>query len=146
MGLRYDKASPYIQGLYRKQDAEEGRAAPRLVRLCLPYPPSVNHYYRHVGNKTLISREGREFRGRVKGVVDAAGFPPLSGPMVCDICVTRPDRRRRDIDNLIKATLDAMQHAAVYADDCEVVDLRIRWFGEEPGAVVVLTRQESPGA
>ncbi len=28
----------------------------------LPYPPSVNHYWRRVGDRTLISREGRKFR------------------------------------------------------------------------------------
>ena len=27
--------------------------------LTLPYPPSINHYWRRVGPRTLISREGR---------------------------------------------------------------------------------------
>jgi hypothetical protein len=31
------------------------------MKLTLPYPPSVNHYYRRVGPRTLISREGREY-------------------------------------------------------------------------------------
>lgn len=31
-----------------------------------------------------------------------------------------PDRRRRDLDNLQKPTLDAMQHAGVYEDDSQV--------------------------
>ena len=31
----------------------------------LPWPPSVNHYYRHVGPRVLISRDGRKYRDNV---------------------------------------------------------------------------------
>ena len=31
-----------------------------------------------------------------------------------------PDRRRRDLDNLLKPALDALQHAGVYEDDSQV--------------------------
>jgi crossover junction endodeoxyribonuclease RusA len=37
-----------------------------------------------------------------------------------------PDHRRRDIDNLIKATADALQHAGVYEDDSQVDLLVVR--------------------
>ena len=30
------------------------------LELELPWPPSVNHYYRHVGPRVLISRDGRK--------------------------------------------------------------------------------------
>jgi crossover junction endodeoxyribonuclease RusA len=36
-----------------------------------------------------------------------------------------PDRRRRDIDNMLKAPLDAMQHAGVIEDDSLIDDLHI---------------------
>ena len=36
------------------------------------------------------------------------------------------DRRRRDIDNIAKALLDALQHGGVYIDDSQIVDLRIK--------------------
>ena len=36
-----------------------------------------------------------------------------------------PDKRRRDLDNLWKGVLDAMQHAQVYVDDNQVDDLHI---------------------
>ena len=29
-----------------------------MLELRLPYPPSVNHYWRRVGHRTLISRSG----------------------------------------------------------------------------------------
>jgi len=36
-----------------------------------------------------------------------------------------PDNRRRDIDNVQKALLDAMQHGGAYADDSQIVRLTI---------------------
>ena len=35
----------------------------------LPYPPSVNSIWRRVGNKTLLSAEGREYHERVESAV-----------------------------------------------------------------------------
>ncbi len=46
-----------------------------MIELELPFPPSVNHYYRRVGPRTLISREGRRFRERVCALLAAAGGP-----------------------------------------------------------------------
>jgi crossover junction endodeoxyribonuclease RusA len=37
-----------------------------------------------------------------------------------------PDRRRRDLDNLAKPTLDALEHAGVYEDDSQIDLLIIR--------------------
>jgi crossover junction endodeoxyribonuclease RusA len=31
-----------------------------------------------------------------------------------------PDRRRRDLDNLLKALLDSIEHAGVYEDDSQI--------------------------
>jgi crossover junction endodeoxyribonuclease RusA len=35
-----------------------------------------------------------------------------------------PDRRRRDLDNILKASLDSLTHAHIYADD-ELIDVLI---------------------
>lgn len=96
-----------------------------MIELELPYPPSVNHYYRRVGPRTLISREGRRFRERVCAVLAAARLPRFEGPIRVEIEVYPPDERRRDIDNLQKSLLDALEHGGLYRDDSQIVKLEI---------------------
>jgi crossover junction endodeoxyribonuclease RusA len=49
-----------------------------------------------------------------------------------------PDRRRRDLDNLFKAPLDAMMKAGVYDDDSQIEFLSIKKGDQEkPGMIFV---------
>ena len=98
------------------------------VELVLPYPPSVNHYWRRVGPRTLLSREGRAFRRNVCALL-AGGWPrqpPMGGRIALCMDAFPPDRRRRDLDNLAKSTLDALEHAGVYEDDGQIDLLIVR--------------------
>lgn len=93
------------------------------MNLTLPYPPSINHYWRHFRGRTVISREGQAFRKNVCALLAGSGGPrkpPAGGRIALMMDAFPPDRRRRDLDNLQKSTLDALQHAGVYADDSQV--------------------------
>jgi Holliday junction resolvase RusA-like endonuclease len=96
-----------------------------LMEFVLPYPPSINHYWRRVGPRTLISREGRRFRERVTAILAALGIEPMSGALAVQVEIYPPDNRRRDIDNVQKALLDALQHGGAYTDDSQIVRLSI---------------------
>ena len=96
-----------------------------MIELELPFPPSVNHYYRHVGPRTLISREGRRFLEKVCALLAAAGVRPLTGLLRVEIEIYPPDYRRRDIDNLQKGLLDALEHGGAYQDDSQIEKLTI---------------------
>ena len=92
------------------------------MTITLPYPPSINRYYRHVGFRTLISREGRTFRTNVCALLSGGGprKPPAGGRIALCLDAFPPDRRVRDLDNLQKPALDAMQHAGIYEDDSQI--------------------------
>ena len=89
----------------------------------LPYPPSVNHYWRRVGQRTLISKKGREYRAAVR--VAVRSLPKIEGRLSVRIYWFTPDKRKRDIDNILKATLDSMAHAGLYDDDSQIDGLHV---------------------
>lgn len=96
-----------------------------MVTLTLPYPPSMNHYWRSFRGRVVVSREGRAFRASVCALLasGAAGGnrkPPAGGRIALSMDAFPPDRRRRDLDNIQKPVLDALQHAGVYRDDSQV--------------------------
>ena len=93
------------------------------MALTLPYPPSINHYWRRVGPRTLISREGRTFRKNVCALLlggGGANKPPSGGRIALAMDAFPPDRRRRDLDNIAKPVLDALEHGGVYEDDSQI--------------------------
>lgn len=100
--------------------------------LVLPYPPSLNHYWRRVGAKTLISAEGRAYREHVILLVRMAKVERLDGILGMEAVFHPPDRRRRDLDNLPKALCDALQHAGVYEDDSQFHHLDLRLGCRKP--------------
>ncbi len=91
----------------------------------LPWPPSVNTYYRHIGSRTLLSKRGREYRKQVCVLLKDKCIEPLTTELMICIDAYPPDQRRRDGDNILKAILDSLQHAGIYADDCQIKDFEV---------------------
>ncbi len=90
--------------------------------ISLPWPPSVNHYWRTWRGSVLVSREGRTYREDVRALLAGGGFhkPPPGARIALCMDAYPPDRRRRDLDNLLKSVLDALEHASLYADDSQI--------------------------
>lgn len=109
-----------------------------MIELELPYPPSVNHLYRHPGPRTLISREGRRYREAVCALLAAARVARFEGPLHIEIELYPPDRRRRDVDNAQKALLDSLQHGGLYRDDSQIAKLEIERREVVPGGRTIV--------
>jgi len=110
-----------------------------MVSVTLPYPPNANHMWRHVGKKVLRSREyeawrahaGLIIRSETKGGV-------LEGPYAMTAMVGRPDRRRRDLDNLLKPIGDVLVLAGAVEDDCFCQRIDASWSDSVTGVFVRL--------
>lgn len=85
----------------------------------LPWPPSGNTLWRHSGGRLLISKKYREYKEQIQHLGVAHRIKPLTGRLVISILAYPPDNRRRDLDNLIKATLDSLQGANFFLDDSQ---------------------------
>ena len=124
----------------------------------LPYPPSVNRLWRHVhtkgGCRTYKTDEARRFEATAflltKRAIMATERQMIpTPPYEVSIEVWRPDKRRRDIDNVVKAAIDAV-FLAMGRDDAWVDRLTV-WRGEtwidktDPRCIVWVSGKDDAG-
>lgn len=57
--------------------------------------------------------------------VNEAGIHALEGRLAVHVALYPPDRRKRDIDNVLKSLLDACEHAGCYENDSQIDELHI---------------------
>lgn len=92
------------------------------IILKLPYPPSVNHYWGSRGNQRFIGKKGKQFRADVSDACNEAQIKPMEGRLAVHIALYPPDRRKRDVDNVLKSLLDACEHAGCFTDGDHQID------------------------
>jgi len=121
----------------------------KTVSLDLPWPPTVGNYWIHYvargrGGKSIVKmvvgKRGQQFRAQVAQAVRERWpkLKPTTRRVEVLIVATMPDRRKRDLDNLMKATLDALSHAGLWEDDSQIDELRIsRGSVQKPGGLEV---------
>ena len=113
------------------------------VTISLTWPPTVNHYWLlGRGGRRFISGEGLTFRAET--LFRARGLPLTSGQVAISVIAYPPDRKRRDLDNLLKSLLDALQHAGLIEDDSNVADLRITRAEQVKGGAVAVEIRAAP--
>lgn len=96
----------------------------------LPWPPSVNKYWtRSTSWKgkpgMMLTPKARAYHLKVLERL-GIGRQPLTGRISLTIELYPPDKRRRDIDNVLKALFDTMQKARLYKDDSQVDRLYVK--------------------
>lgn len=92
-------------------------------KLTLPFPPSINHYWKHraIGRRASVylSSEAIAYRAVVKNTLPAT--KPFEARIRVSVQLHAPNRRKYDIDNRIKSLLDALTHSGLWVDD-ELID------------------------
>ncbi len=95
------------------------------IRITVPWPVSVNHYWITRGKRRFLSKEAQAFRSEVANLARPYLHWFGTSRLSVHIDAFPPDKRKRDIDNLLKGLLDALQHACVFEDDNQVDRLSI---------------------
>jgi crossover junction endodeoxyribonuclease RusA len=100
--------------------------------LSLTYPPSANRLWRNVDGKTLKSREYRAWidENLLRCKLQRSGS--VSGTYHLTVEVDRPDRRARDLDNLLKPASDLLAAAGVIGNDSDCLSIFAKWGSPEP--------------
>ncbi len=110
-----------------------------MIRLHLPFPPSVNTAYANGGNKRGRHKTAqyvdwiKEASTAVKG-----SHRQGLGPYSLAICLQRPDKRQRDLGNYEKAVSDFLVMHGIVKDDHLCERLTMTWGTELPAPCVVI--------
>lgn len=115
------------------------RARSVALEATLPWPPSVNHYWAARGNGRYLAPHAQRWHKEAWAILRGTWRgKPMRGEVAVLVVLHPPDRRRRDLDNILKAVLDALVHAGVLQDDSQVAELHaVRREARRPGGVLV---------
>jgi len=97
-----------------------------MLKLILPYPPSVNTYWGFRGSHRYLTNKAKVFKQEVWAAYTNSKHKSFgSHRLSVSILLHAPDKRIRDIDNVIKSLLDALCQAGAFKDDSQVDRLYI---------------------
>lgn len=96
------------------------------LHITVPWPPTLNNLYPSKGKRRVMSEEGRIYQVRFRNALNKqiGNHKTLTGRIGYHMRFLVPDRRRRDLPNVIKAVEDNLTKCGVWADDSQVDDGR----------------------
>lgn len=104
-----------------------------MLRFRLDWPPTINTYWRatlkggHGGIGVRLSERGRKYKEKAYLELLEQRVPRgIVGRVEVLIDAHPADRRKRDLDNILKPLLDVLQEYGVFLDDEQVDILTIR--------------------
>lgn len=114
-----------------------------MIQAKLPFPPSVNAIWRKSKTgKMYLTAKGAAWKEAAAWSVKASMSQPIVGPFHFHMEVGRPDRRQRDLDNLFKCVLDAVEDAGAIRNDADAQSLFAQWVPDLKGIRITITAAE----
>lgn len=110
-----------------------------MIKLTLPFPPSVNCLY--AGQRRRFkSKRYKAWILKAKEALWTQQFLPISGeiPLQVHYIFGRPDKRIRDACNFIKATDDFLVEQSIIPDDSWIHRGIFEW-GKSTGVTIEIT-------
>lgn len=108
------------------------------ITLQLPLPPSANRLWVRAQKGMRRSDEYVAWLLEAGWTAKAQRCGKVAGPFKVSIHATRPDKRKRDIDNLIKPSLDLMEHLQIIEDDSDCQMVSARWVTAGEGVTIII--------
>lgn len=113
--------------------------------ITIPYPPSVNTYWGFQGHRRFLTEKAQAFKREVQAAVLSQPIRFGNAPLYLAISVSPPDKRKRDIDNILKPTIDALMMAGLFADDSQIELLVVARAAICKGGKAIVVVSESEG-
>lgn len=113
-----------------------------MTKVLLPWPPSANRLWRHRGKRVYRDPKYMAWITEAGWIVKTAGFQKkIIGPFRCEIALTPPDKRKRDLDNTVKPILDLFQTVGIIENDqwCHLLIVRLDLDAAKCGACVTVS-------
>lgn len=109
-----------------------------MTQIILPLPPSVNRLWRtKPGGGVYRSPKYAEWRNAAIWQASVQiKSQKIEGPFAIRLAFVRPDKRRRDLDNLIKAAMDVIVTVGLVEDDCLCERIEAYWAPEGPQCLI----------
>ena len=114
-----------------------------MISIKLPWPPTVNTYYTVARGRKILSKRGRKYKDDCAAEMLLQRPGKVAGRLGIRIDAFVPDRRKRDLDNLVKPVLDSLGSGpnALFDDDSQIDQLAVyRCPVAKPGFLRVYVR------
>lgn len=110
-------------------------------RFTLPWPPSVNGYWRSFRGRQIISKRGREYVKQVDELMKELNLhsEQISKSVSVSIKLNPPTLRSYDVDNFNKGIFDALSKCGFWLDDSQVYRLTIEKGNKAKGGNAEVT-------
>ncbi len=115
-----------------------------MIELTLPWPPTINHAKHFWRGRVVTSKAARDYRNEVK-VIAAMAAPGINlgeSRLEVNIWAFPPDNRKRDLDNIQKVLIDALQAAGLFKDDSQIDYLGVTRAVKTAGGMVTVQISE----
>lgn len=110
-----------------------------MVVISIPWPPSVNTLYRTFRGRVIMSKDGRDwYKTNLPMLQRQAPKHPLEGRLAVRLEVCAPDKRRRDLDNILKVAQDCLTKAGVWEDDSQIDRLEVTRNKPDPTCPTII--------
>ena len=107
-----------------------------MIQLTLPLAPSVNALWRITGSRMYKTKLYKDWLEEAGWMIKQQTKQTIDGEYALHIR-TKKTNKRRDLDNILKATSDLLVNLHIVEDDSQCVALAAEWAKEATEPMVV---------